>query len=278
MNLAEYRKMANIEGALPNAIFNVSPTKKVVFSKGNLQFREDRLGVKTIDGRYCLGRWRFSEHQCDVISGKGYGDFRSKLSDEDWVDSFGWGTSGWRDGVTACYPWSVSRFWGNYFLNKESAVGKYAYADWGVYNPISNGGNLPNLWRTPTAEEWCYLLNHARWTFACVNKIDCLLLLPQKFTAPDRASVVEINGTFPFERNSKECPYNDYDVQQFSALEDLGVVALPMHGKGGIYWTSSCDTFPNALLFGYDVDNNLIVDMSEFPGSMRNAVRLVHDL
>lgn len=44
MDLSEYRRKkvgasAELEGILPNAVFNVSPTKKIVFSKGNLQFR-----------------------------------------------------------------------------------------------------------------------------------------------------------------------------------------------------------------------------------------------
>ena len=50
----EKLKTSVVQGAL-NGVFSVSPTKKVVFSKGNLQYRAS------------TNTWRFAEHQYDII-------------------------------------------------------------------------------------------------------------------------------------------------------------------------------------------------------------------
>ena len=276
MNLAEYRKGVNIEGALPKAIFNVSPTKRVVFSKGNLQFRESYYKCsKNADGESCHGIWRFAEHQWEVKLQENNGRHFIKEGTEDkWIDLFGWGTSGWKGGIESYFPWSTSCNPLLYRIAVENgAVKNYANADWGWYNSISNGGNAPHLWRTLSSDEWLYLLNHTRWTFACIEGIDCLLLLPENFIAPDEIRVFEINGILSFLDDSgydsgyfyrlKEEDYlkedlkrgkyscNLYEALQFSVLEDFGVVALPagcqrngrffsgnIQHKFGTYWLS----------------------------------------
>lgn len=58
-------------------VFSVSPTEKVHFSKGNLQYQAS------------TNTWRFAEHQWDYI-----GDANLKIPQvyNDWLDLFGWGT------------------------------------------------------------------------------------------------------------------------------------------------------------------------------------------
>lgn len=310
MNLTEYREgrvykeVSDIEGALPRAIFNVSPTKKVVFSKGNLQFQEDYSDAKNADGKLCHGTWRFAEHQWDVRLQKneevGIESSTSNWNEkrEYWIDLFGWGTSGWSGGVQAYFPWATSVNRELYTHEKcKGAIGRYANADWGWFNPISNGGNAPNLWRTLTANEWCYLLNHARWTYARIEKVPCLLLLPKRFAEPYNIEVVEINGAFSpdnrgegayeIEKGNDEfnkCSCNVYDASQFSELENLGVVALPAGGcrygrkfrtvGGGSYWTSTKDI---CLSYNYQ-DNDYSLEIVEDDGSVGQSVRLVQDI
>lgn len=59
------------------SVFSVSPTEKVHFSKGNLQYQAS------------TNTWRFAEHQWDYV-----GDANLKIPQvyNSWIDLFGWGT------------------------------------------------------------------------------------------------------------------------------------------------------------------------------------------
>ena len=108
-----------VEGVLDGE-FSVSPSKKVRFSKGNLQYNSSS------------NIWRFAEHQWDNIS------YYEK--DKSWKDKFGWGT-------------------GNNPMNTSSNEKDYpVFVDWGK-NAIINGGNMPDCWRTLTKNEWVYMLD-----------------------------------------------------------------------------------------------------------------------
>ena len=149
------------EGSI-HTLFFVSPTKRVIFSKGYLQFNPT-LGTHTrADGTTAPGTWRFAEKQTDRINS----DLNVSATYDGWIDDFAWGTSGWSgSGATYYQPYdgynsedisgipdSVGKLFGpqgNYAL-----TGDYAYADWGVYNPISNGGNKPGMWRTLSLDEF----------------------------------------------------------------------------------------------------------------------------
>ena len=74
----------NAQEPLPSEVlqygkFSVSSTKKVMFSKGNLQYQANP------------GTWRFAENQYDVI-GADNGNIASDYTG--WIDLFGWGTWG----------------------------------------------------------------------------------------------------------------------------------------------------------------------------------------
>lgn len=136
------------EGALPGA-FSVSSTKKVYFSKGNLQYQ-----VST-------NTWRFAEHQYDINS-KSY-----SLSStyKGWIDLFGWSTGSTTYGVSSSGT-SLS-YSGN-------------FVDWGK-NKISNGGNIANQWETLSKTEWQYLFAHSRYFRATVNGQTGIVLLPDNW-------------------------------------------------------------------------------------------------
>ena len=166
------------EGSI-HALFFVSPTKRVIFSKGYLQFNPS-LGTHTrADGTTAPGTWRFAEKQTDRINS----DLNVSATYDGWIDDFAWGTSGWSgSGATYYQPYdgynsedisgipdSVGKLFGpqgNYAL-----TGDYAYADWGVYNPISNGGNKPGMWRTLSLDEFKSFLRiyYIEKYFRCLN-------------------------------------------------------------------------------------------------------------
>ncbi len=114
------------QGAMPG-LFSVSENKQVYFSQGNL--------VKNTNGT-----WSFAEHQYDD------------------GDLFTWASSGY-NGPEIGNQNIAYGYW-------DGEGSTYANYDWGVYNPIVNGGNVPGLWRTLTRDEWDYLLqNHTcTWT------------------------------------------------------------------------------------------------------------------
>lgn len=151
---------SNHEGEL-NGKFSISPTEKVVFSKGNLQ--------------YCPAtkQWRFADHQWEYIGNAN--ELKSEAEFDNyrgWIDMFGFCTSGWYDG--------------HYNINYKPSYGRkkyeekdYAYEgygphrkaprrddpryDWGMYNRIVNGGNITNSWRCLNEQELYYL----QWQRPC---------------------------------------------------------------------------------------------------------------
>ena len=53
---------------------------------------------------------------------------------------------------------------------------RYSNYDWGVYNPITNGGNQAGLWRTLTKDEWLYLLDNTSHEWVTINEVPGLQL------------------------------------------------------------------------------------------------------
>ncbi|MBP5259454.1 MAG: hypothetical protein J6Z12_02315 [Paludibacteraceae bacterium] len=222
-------------GAIKHA-FSVSATKRVFFSKGNLQYNCQ------------TGLWRFAEHQYDVI---GLNNTNSVDNPKyfQWISLFAWGTSGWHDpnddGNTHYMPHEHTvaatgvtnnpTGYGPSFVNAStdlSLVGTYANYDWGVHNPISNGGNQRGLWRTPTKAEWDYVIKSRpdakkKLGAAAVNEVNGIILLPDEFELPDTltfASWEEIGVKLSFTDNT-------YTAGQWKAMERQGALFLPVEGR-----------------------------------------------
>ena len=221
-------KANNTKGAL-SGLFSIGENKKVRFSMGNLQFNPKKY------------EFRFAEHQYDII---GKDNLKIASNYDGWIDLFGYGTSGYM----GCQPYETSVCTWHY-PNQDIANTKY---DWGVYNPISNGGNKEGLWRTLTQDEWFYLYRkrpHAGRLCikAHVNGVDGKLLLPDGFF--DHPVRIPIDGT------PSGYDTNSYDLTQWATLESAGVVFQPWAGRRIlnrekkvatlwhpgylIYWTSS---------------------------------------
>ena len=214
---------------------------QVYFSQGNLQYI----------GSASTPYWKFADNQWDVLGTTSGQNSSSQNVDR---DLFGWGTSGWNNGNTYYQPWSTADEENNYGLlygppGQYDLSGSYANADWGVYNPISNGGNQANQWRTLTQPEWAYVFNTRttnsgiRYAKAKVNNVNGVILLPD-----DWSSVTySLSNT---NTNNASFSSNTISASQWNTLEQAGAVFLPAAGSrngtsvynvGGCcyYWSAS---------------------------------------
>lgn len=136
-NPINYPVLEGPEGSTKN-LFSVGLSKQVYFSKGNLQYQAS------------TNTWRFAENQWDII---GEANVNVSPSYSGWIDLFLYGSSGF-DGI---YPYLLE------LPDDKIDVGGMEISgteyDWGVYNPISNGGNQAGLWRVLSKEEMVYLLS-----------------------------------------------------------------------------------------------------------------------
>ena len=284
-------------GALPGE-FSVADGQKVYFSRGNLQYNAAQGTHATADGGTAQGTWRFAEKQYDTIFHSNSG---ASSTYNGWIDLFGWGTSGWNSGAVAYQPWSTSTNNADYYPGGDytnSLTGNYANADWGVYNAISNGCDTPGQWRTPTRDEWIYLLTtraastvngtaNARYAKASVNGIAGVILFPDSYSHPVWvAQPVGVNAT-----DNTGWDGNVYSATDWQLMEAAGCVFLTAAGHRagstivaytgvyGNYWGASSGLTPNEtdacfLTFGSSGFHPSI-DQNRDDGQ---SVRLVQDV
>ena len=203
------------EGAL-SGLFSIGPNRKVLFSKGNLQYQPS---TKT---------WRFAEKQTDMI-----GNENRNISENynGWIDLFGWGT-------------------GNCPTKIVGDDKNPTFVDWGN-NSISNGGG-PRQWRTLDSNEWEYLVNQRetksgmRFVKAVVDGVNGVILLPDNWDA-ETYEVNSANEASSYNRNV--ISLSDWTDK----FEANGAVFLPANGKrmekkvdfvGGYaqYWSNTVKT------------------------------------
>ena len=218
-----------------NGVFSVSETQQVYFSKGNLQYI----------GSASTPYWKFADNQWDCL---GYGYFGQYEN----IDLFGWGTSGYYYGNTYYLPWDYDNSNGSLYgpLGNYSLTGTFENADWGIYNPISNGGDQSHYWRTLTKEEWIYVfhtrttVSGIRYAFAMIEGKCGMILLPDDWDI-SYYSLNDIN-TFNAQYNSNYIYYSEW----MDNLEAHGAVFLPAAGyrdghsieqyhSYGYYWSST---------------------------------------
>ena len=286
LSYGEEQSFTTLSSTVPagaiDGLFSVSDSRQVYFSQGNLQFQAS------------TGTWKFADNQYDYI-GVGNSDISSSYSG--WIDLFGWGTSGYHD-VTDPYnvnyqPWSTSTSQVNsnynYYgygpstnMTDLNLTGTSANYDWGVYNPISNGGNKPNQWRSLTVQEWKYVFrtritnSGIRYAKAQVNEVDGVVLLPDDWSS-NTFSLSNTN-TFDVSFNS-----NVISATQWTTLENAGAVFLPVGGirfgtsvsdvgSRGYYWTASY-SFSSSAYGVYFSDSYL--DTGQYIRYFGRGVRLV---
>ncbi len=199
-----------------NGLFSVSATKQVWFSRGNLQYKAS------------TNTWRFAANQYDYI---GEGNSNISFEYNDYIDLFGWGTSGWDCGNTYYHPWDSDNTDPSLYgpPGNNHLDGPYINADWGAYNPISNGGNQSALWRTLSKSEWSYVLfdrntsSGIRFAFAIVNGINGIILLSDDWNY----DYYHLNGT---NHSGANFNINTITTSQWRIIEQYGAVFLPAAG------------------------------------------------
>lgn len=233
--------------------FSVGTKKKVLFSRGNLQYNASTL------------QWRFAENQYDII---GKRNANIGPNNTDWIDLFGWGTR---------FP-----------TNNSLALASYgSYIDWGSY---SIGSDAPRTWRTLTQEEWVYLLEertNARSLYgvAQVAGVNGIIILPDLWTTPN--SIVFKSGMCMESGAKYIAKHQTFDANQWKLMEDAGAIFLPVTGYRyesdvlfvddyGKYWTSTDGSSSSAAsIFFYSSE----ITPHNFDSHCRGlAVRLVKDI
>ena len=273
---ADRTLVANFSSNFPtgaiNGLFSVSASRQVYFSRGNLQYI----------GSASTPYWKFADNQWDYI-----GSSQANTSQTTDRDLFGWGTSGWNNGNTYYRPWDTNNSNGSLYGPKGSynLTGSYANADWGVYNPISNGGNQANYWRTLTKNEWVYVFNTRtttsgiRYVKAKVNGVNGIILLPDNWST----SYYTLSNA-----NQSGAAFNNNTItsSQWDTLEQHGAVFLPAAGylKGaaahvmgsqGYYWSSSYED--SSVAYEVYFISSGVYPSNYFERYHGFSVRLVHN-
>lgn len=242
---------SNTEGLLPG-VFSVSPTRKIQFSRGNLQYQAN------------TATWRFAKEQYDVI---GMANANINETYKGWIDLFGWGTGKYPTLATA--------------QNSDYK----SYSEWGK-NIIYNGGNIANQWNTLSSEEWQYLFSgrtnaDSLYGFGCIGGINGIILIPDLDSIPESLS---------FKAGGKKYTQNVYNNDQWTLMQGAGVVFLPaagyrsgttVHNSGlyGAYWSRSSNNENGAYSLVF-TEGEVSPQCSDYRHTMRyygKSVRLVQN-
>ncbi len=263
------------EGAI-NGRFSVSDTKKVYFSKGNLQATYNTSWT-----------WAFATNQWDYI-GNAAGNTSinggGTISGTGTVDLFGW--------VGAACTWTGAAQYGISNVTTANQYGNVAgealKSDWGTL-AITNGGNTANFgWHSLASSEWDYLFktrttpSGVRYAHATVNSVPGLVLLPDDWST-DYYSLDKVN-------DANSTAYTDNVISSSdwtSKLEAHGAVFLPAGGYRngatvsdagvqGTYWSSTSSTTISARGF-YFKSATFMGNTQNFVRNRGCSVRLVYD-
>lgn len=189
--------------------------KKVIFSKGNLQYNANSTNAGTAP---YTPAWRFAPNQYDHI---GSGNNNIAENYYGWIDLFGWGT-------------------GNNPTKHTTVVSDYtSYNEWGTAAAASLGSG----WYTLTNTEWGYLTTGSRTTMttglasatgsttakfkkATVNSVSGLIIFPDNYVHPD-----DVNITLGGDYNSTSSTFDQFTVNSgWDKMELAGAIFLPTTG------------------------------------------------
>lgn len=287
-----------LEGMLPGTFTVDERGSKVCFSQGNLEYNLH------------TGEWRFFDQQyaLEEVTGESVGCNYANYdaSHNGWISLFGWAANGInRNGSGSVLMPELTASESVYSINGVGnlQISEHADYDWG-HNPISNGGNAPDVWRTMTANEYEYLfmersasaLNgvpNARFVMAVICDYSGIVLFPDSYIHPD-------DVTLPTNINDSEAYYasNLFGFDEWRKMELAGAVFLPANGKresndvtddmsvvgrtneNGNYWTASCPGYYNIGTHSYSLLFRK-KHVSFFDNRVRAigmSVRLVHDV
>ena len=266
----------------PSAIsgkFSVSSTKKVYFSKGNLQATTSNSGSSWT--------WAFATNQWDKVGAAAANTSitaNKTVSTNGTVDLFGWSTGATYLGINK--------------TNNNNAEFEGTFNDWGKHADVIAGTGIGSGWRTLTGGEWDYLFTERSTTSNlrfCKAKIgDCfgVILLPDDWSTT-YYDLFDCNETTS--RNFADNTINNkISIDDWTnKLEAHGAVFLPCTGQrngGNVvnapngqvhYWSASkgtTDTGSSANANHARADGNGVAPNTGAGRSNGFSVRLVRDV
>lgn len=244
--------------------FSVSASQRVEFAPGNLQYQAS------------TGTWSFAANQWDYIgNAAGNTTADNRETQAEWIDLFGWGTSGWNNSNYFYQPYDNSKSTSLPYTSSNGygygptdgstytygLTGDYANADWGVYNRNALNATLPAAeqgdWRTPTIDEWVYILNTrttcsgVRYAKATVADVPGLIIVPDNWDVNTYAlnSTNTSNATFTTNTISATDWTNIYEAAGCAFLPAAGFrngTSVNLAGTIGFYWSASCSNSSTA--------------------------------
>ncbi len=249
------------QGAI-SGLFKINDAgDKVWISQGNLQYQAS------------TGTFRFAPNQYDII---GAANSNIAANYSGWIDLFGYGTSGYNN----VYPYKSDAAFDGYGNGTEDIAG--TNYDWGVYNKISNGGNKAGIWRTPTQEEWYYIMTQHYKYYATINGQTGIILLPTDFVfTTEMVDLHYVEGKYT---------ENVLNTSQWSVLDAAGAIFLPAAGNRfgkddidavgteGYYWSSitKSESSSYAMAAEFEEGKTIINGYSQLMCA-GSSVRLVAD-
>ena len=179
-------------------VFSVSKDKKVSFAKGNLRYSKDANWND---------HWSLAEHQYDILGADNLesqevNQYGNRFPSEDHLDLFCWSAGYSSNGTIHTYP-DDSYYTGD-------------FKEWGTQTAFTDIYGFG--WSTMTKDEWTYLLSEREnaatlKSFATVNGVKGLVLLPDEWNAPDGVIISE-----------------EMTAEQWATIEKTGAVFLPAAG------------------------------------------------
>lgn len=225
--------------------FSVGENKRVLFSKGNLQY--DRVNNK----------WSFAKKQYECLKEKNLASIYNICNVHDdeserhsgiygkqlanIIDVF-WYSNNSDEDCRFGVPASRSARHANYTDGSK-------FVDWGL-NKI--GDDAPNTWRTLTYDEWKYLIfkrKNASVLYAAAQVVGAngLILFPDEWKAPEEITIYY--GMAIWHGVQYFAEHNNFSESQWLALENAGAIFLP---TAHIIETEYCEdwwwiNWPNSL-------------------------------
>ena len=179
-------------------VFSVSKDKKVGFAKGNLRYSKDANWND---------HWSLAEHQYDILGADNLesqevNQYGNRFPSEDHLDLFCWSAGKSNNGTVYTYP--------------DDSYYTGGFKEWGTQTAFTDIYGFG--WSTMTKDEWTYLLSEREnaatlKSFATVNGVKGLVLLPDEWNAPDGVIISE-----------------EMTAEQWATIEKAGAVFLPAAG------------------------------------------------
>lgn len=298
-------------GNNPALARNEMMTAKIALSDGGSSHATGLITVDSLDHKVFFSQanlmylastreWRFHDHQWDYF-GSGAGNTTAeanRATQPYWIDLFGWGTSNYEEKNA----WMTDTIDSHYGHGSDSIAG--THYDWGVHNPIANGGNVAGIWRTLTSTEWNYVLNrrgnaavnYPRYIKAVIGENhQGLIIFPDGYVHPEDCGSIESMNT-----PNPSLTWIPFDEADWNKMESLGAVFLPAAGyrgdntvkpfnptavlsagQEGVYWSSSASSTGNDNAYRILFSNSGTGDYAATNPTPRRygyAVRLVQDV